>query len=459
MVEAETSSPDAVRDLGDGLRLRHATSADTEALAAFNGHIQRSPNETTDDLGSAAWTRDLLSGRHPTFSPSDALIVDDRRTGKIVSTTCLISQTWAYDGIEFAVGRPEMVGTDPDYRRRGLIRAQFEVLHRLSAERGQLALGITGIPYYYRQFGYEMCLPMGGGRAGFRPQVPRLGSAVEPYRLRAAMEADLPFIARLYAHGAKRSLVSCVRSPAEWSYEWQGRDRLSVLYRELVIIETPSGEPVGFLAHRPELTRVSSFLVTTYEVKPGVSWLAVTPSVIRYLMATGDACAERENQATSEKPALPKTCESFGFWLGDSHPVYEVAADRLPRVREPYAWQVRVPDLPKFLQHIALVLERRLAESLAVGHTGELKISTYRGGVHLVFEQGRLTAIEPWQPSPEVEGDAAFPDGVFLQLLFGYRSLAELTAAFRDCWTAGDEAEVLLNALFPKRHSYIWEIG
>ena len=134
-------------------------------------------------------------------------------------------------------------------------------------------------------------------------------------------------------------------------------------------------------------------------------------------------------------------------------------ADRLPRVREPYAWQVRVPDLPKFLQHIAPVLERRLAESLAVGHTGELKISTYRGGVRLVFEQGRLRDIGPWQPSLEVEGDAAFPDGVFLQLLFGFRSLAELTAAFRDCWTAGDEAEVLLKALFPKRPSYIWEIG
>ena len=85
------------------------------------------------------------------------------------------------------MGRPELVGTDPDYRRQGLIRAQFEVLHQWSAERGELALGITGIPWYYRQFGYEMCLLRGGGRAGYRPQAPTLpAGAAEPYQVRPA---------------------------------------------------------------------------------------------------------------------------------------------------------------------------------------------------------------------------------------------------------------------------------
>jgi hypothetical protein len=64
-----------------------------------------------------------------------------------------------------------------------------------------------------------------------------------------------------------------------------------------------------------------------------------------------------------------------------------------------------------------------------------------------------------WQPSPAVEGDAAFPDQTFLRLVFGYRSLAELKAALKDCWTESDEAPGLLNALFPKRVSHFWEIG
>ena len=49
----------------------------------------------------------------------------------------LISQTWSYAGIEFGVGWPELVATLPEYRQRGLIRTQFEEIHRWSEERGE----------------------------------------------------------------------------------------------------------------------------------------------------------------------------------------------------------------------------------------------------------------------------------------------------------------------------------
>jgi hypothetical protein len=77
----------------------------------------------------------------------------------------------------------------------------------------------------------------------------------------------------------------------------------------------------------------------------------------------------------------------------------------------------------------------------------------------LIFKEGKIAAIEPWQPTPDKAGDAAFPDLTFLQLLFGYRSLEELDHAFADCWTAGDQARVLLEALFPKQPSNVWAIS
>ena len=43
----------------------------------------------------------------------------------------VISQTWSYRGIPFDVGRPELVATDPAYRRRGLVRRQFQVIDEL----------------------------------------------------------------------------------------------------------------------------------------------------------------------------------------------------------------------------------------------------------------------------------------------------------------------------------------
>ena len=140
--------------LKDGLIIRHGTSTDGEALAKFNREIHG--EDEWDGKGVAEWTLDLASGEAPTFAPGDFTIVEDPQTGAIVSSCCTISQTWTYAGIPFKVGRPELVGTLPDYRRRGLVRKQFEILHDWSAQRGELVQIITGIPYYYRQFGYTM---------------------------------------------------------------------------------------------------------------------------------------------------------------------------------------------------------------------------------------------------------------------------------------------------------------
>ena len=124
-------------------------------------------------------------GDHPACGADDFTIVEEASTGAIISSMVLISQTWTYDGIAFGVGRPELVGTAPAYRRRGLVRRQFEVLHQWSAERHERLQAITGIPWYYRQFGYEMALNLGGGRVGYRPHIPCLKDGeTEPYRVR-----------------------------------------------------------------------------------------------------------------------------------------------------------------------------------------------------------------------------------------------------------------------------------
>jgi hypothetical protein len=437
------------RDLGNGLVLRWATPADTDAIVAFNSKIHSDHGPDKPDERVGVWTRDLLRGEHPTCQASDFTVVEDTATGQIVSTMNLISQTWSYGGIPFKVGRPELVGTLEEYRNRGLVRAQFEAVHALSAERGEVVQAITGIPYYYRIFGYDMPLDLSGGRAGFLPQIPKLKEGEsEPYRIRPAVEADLPFIADLYAQGCARSLVSCLRDETQWRFELLGASEMNVNRQELRIIETPAGEAVGYLTHNA-FTWGTMMAAQGYEVKSGVSWAAVTPSVIRYLKAIAEGYTDGFNEKQS--------FESFGFWLGADHPVYHTIPDRLPRTRPPYAFYIRVPDLPGFLRHIAPVLEKRLANSPLVGYTGEIRITFYRGGVRLAFENGKLTTAEDYKPTPVGhEGDAAFPERTFLQVLFGRRSFDELHHIFPDCWTNGPETPVLLNTLFPKQVSCVW---
>ena len=73
-----TKGQTILRDLGGGLILRRSTSKDVEALAEFNSAIH-SDNEQ-DGHCLAAWTRDLLSGSHPTFRPDDFTVVADSST-------------------------------------------------------------------------------------------------------------------------------------------------------------------------------------------------------------------------------------------------------------------------------------------------------------------------------------------------------------------------------------------
>jgi hypothetical protein len=238
-------------------------------------------------------------------------------------------------------------------------------------------------------------------------------------------------------------MIGSVRSAEEWRYDIEGRSENSGHTALLNVIETAEGEPVGVLMHSRRLSggAMRSYM---YEVKAGVPFLAVTPSVMRYLGSTGEEFARQTGEEFSR----------LVFFLGEKHPVGDTVSSRLPVARVPEAWYIRVPDLPAFLTKIAPALEKRLAESPQGGYTGELKLNFYRSGLRLGFERGSIAA-EPWKPDRVEEGEAAFPDLTFLQLLFAYRSLDELQYAFPDLSARTDEARALLPILFPKKDSHV----
>src|SRR5215210_3804727 len=453
-------SPSAMpRDLGGGLVLRRARREDAEAVSKFNARIHFSSgdfDQREPHRGIAAGTRDLMSGDHPTCDASDFTVVEDTGTGSIVSSSCLIPQRFSYEGLEFDAGLPELVGTHPDYRRRGLVREQFEVLHRWSEERGHLMQAIGGIPHYYRRFGYEMAVYMGEGRRIYAQDVPGKPSSGDKgegsprsYTLRPAAASDVRSLSELHGRARGRYLLTASRDEKLWRYEVAGRDPESDESLEVKIVEDANGNPAGYVCHARDL-RNGALEVYGYELANGVSWLEVTPFVLNELAETGHKRAPGEEKLAS-----------LTFVLGERHPLHEAIPEpplyRLDRHGH-YSYYVRVPDLPGFLRHIAPVLERRLAASVAAGHTGKLEVSFYGGGLRLELERGRLSGVEDWSPTVEKEGDAAFPDLTFLQLLFGHRSLDELDSAFADCSPGEGDARVLLRALFPRRPSDLWPV-
>ena len=435
-----------IKDLGDGLVMRRGRRDDADAVADFMSKNATEPGSSEPSTTIGAWTCDLFADDHPTMRPEYFTVVEDTREGRIASSLCLIPQTWAYDGVEFGVGQPEIVNTHPDYRNRGLIREQMDVIHAWSREMGHLMQAIDGIPYFYRQFGYEMGIEMGGRRRGLPlPKPASDGDTPARFSIRAANAADVPLLNSLHDAARSRSLVSSVWDERIWEYSLNGRSTKSLTYFETRIVEDENGRACGYLTVAPRLWR-SGLGLETFELLEGTAWLEVVPMVLNYLSETGRQLAEESGGELTR----------IAFVLGADHPAYGAAKSRLTeRIAPDYAWYVRVPDIPAFLQHISPALERRLEESSAAGHTGELLLSFYRSGMKIRFEKGEITGVEDWPMPPGNEAKAFFPDLTFLQLLFGNRSLDQPTDWYPDCYTDSDEAGVLLRVLFPKKPSQI----
>ncbi len=432
--------------LGDDVALRWSTAADVARIGDLYAQVFRHGPDDPPNALMGTWTRDMMSGRHPLIGATDFAVVERTGDGTIVAATCLLSEVWTYAGVDLPVGRPEVVATRQEYRNRGFIRAIFELIHARSLSLGHLAQGITGIEYYYRQFGYEYALDLGGNRSLPLSAILRLKDGeAEPFRLREAMLDDIPTLGALYDRDRDYALVSTRIDDVYWRWMLVGANPDAGERWRIYVIIGGEERAVGYVIAARRAWR-EGFSVGAIGVAEGVSLAGVLPSVLRALREVATTAPRRPDTE-------PPTTLLFG--MGREHPVYEALGDLLPPAhRRPYPWYVRVPDLPAFLSRIASVLERRLRASVMAGYSGPVTLDFYRGGLRLVFANGRLETAEDWRRGAWDRPDGSFPPGVFLQLLFGYRGLDELRDTFPDV-QAADPAVPLLRALFPTHPSWV----
>ena len=431
---------DVIEDLGDGLVLRYAREEDGPANGDFQAVVQADPPdfEKLDHIGT--WVGQLMDGSHPAARARDFLLVHDTKKNRIASSLSLLSHRLAYDGIEMPSGMPELVGTHPAYRHQKLVARQFEEIHRWSAERGDLLQLIDGIPWYYRQFGYEMTAQNGGGLMMQRSLLPKEGT--DGLRTRKAVPDDAGFVAAAYAQGMKRYRLTCLRDEAFWRFEIEGRV-FSTMSRNVSIIETEGGKPIGAFSHVPILLDHGHTWTPFLEIVEGESWAGPLGAALAFLRRLGAKYAERQKEEHAGAALI----------LGADHPAHQVLDGVGGRARRPYAWYLRVPELPAFLMHVAPALDRRLLGTPYEGLDGPLAFNFYRNGVRLQFEKGHLKSVEPWRPATDDIGDARFPDLTFLHLLFGHRDMAELEHLRADVQI--DDKRGLIETLFPKQPSFI----
>jgi hypothetical protein len=425
--------------LEDNLVLRSATIDDKDEVVNFNTTVMTDPPDFEPAVSVGEWTRDLFEGVNRRVKPSDITVVEDTNTGEIVSSIIYISQLWNIGGIDTPMGMPEIVGTHPDYRRRGLVRKQFDVMHDWGRQRGHLFNTVMGIPYYYKQFGYEYALDAWGGRETARTSLTDVLSKKEaepPFSARDAERSDIPFIVETELNSRQRLFITTARDAQIFESEMFGRRETSAVFYRTRILEQ-AGTPVGYYEIHVS-TKRDSIRVDAIEISNAVNWLDATTSMLVDLKKIADEL---------ETPDGGK-CEKIEFSFGSEHPSFKLFDSQFGSVKIPYAWFVRVPDVAALVSHLSPVIEERLAASDLRGWSGDLNLSFYRSGLKMNFDSGTLTSTENTGPIERHEAHAHYPDLTFTKALFGQYSFTQLREIYDDCYAEKRAHHILQDILW-----------
>lgn len=415
------------RQLGDGLLLRTATDQDLEGIVTLSARLhgenegrclphllrpQPPPTPPRTDPAAAAGDRLLTTG------PEDWTVVVDQGDGdRVVSICALFAHRLRVASVVLPVGQVEYVATDEAHQRKGLVRAQVAEHHRRSDGRGDLLTLITGIPHYYRRFGYGYALDW--------PRQHALPLTIEPVpdiHVRPATVEDVTDVAALHDAAQARCGIALLRSQRSWTTllghgaEWNDE----------VLVAEADGEVVG---------SVRSMRWPEEPVAVLTEGTARSEAAGQALLAAGRAAAGTGQLLAWERlgdpftVALHRIASPAGRW----HPTY-----------------VRIPDPLALLEELRPVLDGRLARSPFARERGRLDLSLYSTSLRFGYEQGQITSIEraPGIEDPEHGGDAAVSPEELPALLLG-RFGASGLARQRDDVLVGLHAD-LLDVLFPR---------
>ncbi|MBZ0286189.1 MAG: GNAT family N-acetyltransferase [Anaerolineae bacterium] len=418
-----TSTTTFQRPLGNNLVLKSIeTDADIDRLAAFNAHIHG------PEL--VEMTRSLILN-HPTARPEYWLFVEDESTNQIVSSLALIPWHWRYEDVTLKSGEMGIVGTLEAYRGRGLIRALDTRFKELLREGDFDISHIQGIPYFYRQFGYEYAMPLEPMWQIELPNIPA-ASGESPYHFRLATTDDIPALMHMYDEAARDLDISTLRDADIWRCIF-GHPRDSGMAGEIWLMLDADEHPVGY-------GRVLYMGFGTGLIVSEASRLS-HPEAIAFLGQFKTLAAERGKP--NVRLALP-----------DSNPLLQAARGWGAHNSGTYAWQIHLVDVARLLRKLAPVLERRLAASPFAGLTQKVNLNLYRETFELDFERGQLRGVTN---IGFVEGgELRIPPLLLAPLLLGYRGRDQLRESHPDFAVWG-QSGLLIDTLFPRMSSFLCE--
>jgi predicted acetyltransferase len=363
---------------------------------------------------------------HPTMTLKDFFVIKHR--GKMVACLNLIPLKWSIGGIPLKVAELGCVATLPEYRHQGLQRRLMTEYHRRVEEGGYDLSAIEGIPYYYRQFGYEYALPLDEQT---RIELEKVPDCEIGHRIRPFNNCDVPKTMQLLAKSQEKFYVHSVRDEGIWRMQEETGMTSEYRFERYAVEENNEMTAYFRVSENPENKGLMVREVTD-----------LTPSMARSIFGFLKDLGRRRGFET-----LVITASRHELFTKQIMATGEAVQS------PPYAWQIRVMDYARVFQKLKPLFEERLAASNEFKHlTMQLYFNFYRYTIQMTTENGAITKIQRLDMCED--RNMRFNPLVFVQLLLGYRSREELETVYPD-FIVKTSHKPLVDVLFPRLPSYI----
>jgi GNAT superfamily N-acetyltransferase len=423
-----------IAPLPDGLEFGTVeTDEELEELITFNSTIHE-PQDGEE-------LRRIIDNL-PGFGREMNWFIRDSDKGVIVSTLNGIPSTWAYAGIPLRNLELGFVGTLPEYRNMGLIRALYREFFEREFHRGKYEIStIQGIPYYYRQFGYDFLIPAWRSVFLMPSQIPAVPPKEKPdwmkLSVRRTAKKDLDSIMNLYEEMRRRTLISTTRNKELWEIQEQSRREYDKEFTTYIVKRGPDIEGYFRLVVRENKTDPAAGFLDVIE-----SSIETYDGVRRTLEYLRQQCAEKNLPRFALSGALVSNLSKVGL-------------DLRGVLSKGWKHQLRIRDMVRFLKRVRPVLEKRLRKSMFEGLTQEVTINTYRHCYVLDFQGGKIKQIRDLGIHEDGKNMSfRAPPNDFVRLLLGQYDIEELGHQNIDFLVAGP-VKSLIATLFPKQESFI----
>lgn len=422
-------------ELPDGFEFGYVeTDEDVEELVKFHSIVH--PDDDTEVL-----PRQIAN--LPGFGREMNYFIRDLDKGIMVTVLNSIPFIWNYEDIPLKNLELGWVGTLKAYRRKGLNKLLYNHFENLLHSCSYDLSTIQGIPYYYRQFGYDFIIPMDHTVWTRTNQIQPFNAESPPeymkLDIRPAEEKDIPIMMDLLDELNQKLLVYASRSPELWKLQETIKKQWENDFQTYVVVD--NSKTIGYFRLVKKISKDSSPNKSTMTViESSIPSFNGVLRTLQFLYA--EAVQDDIPLIGSQGPSfntLSKNMENIG---GTGKPWWK--------------YQVRIPSMTSFLRKISPVLERRLKDTMFEGLTYNVIMNTFRNCYKLQFVNGKISDVSNLGPQ-EVNDNQAFraPPNDLARLVLGAYSIKELEQNNIDFIVRG-EVRLITEALFPKKESSIY---